>query len=194
MSKESSTYRYLKESVPVLLLCGFGLMVAGMLFGLMVETLEDHPGILVLIPAIIGMRGNISTALGARLGSASHLGLISTENIMNRDSMVNIKASLALSVLMGLLAGVVAHISLVALGRDSSGLLVLVSISVLAGFLSGLALAAITLGIMVLAFRKGYDPDNITGPLLSTVGDIITLLLIFGTATLIFAIDNAIVR
>ena len=186
MTQKSSSYRFLKESIPVLLLCGFGLMAAGALFGLMVKTLEEHPGILVLIPAIIGMRGNISTALGSRLSSASHLGLISMEKIWNEDSKANLWASLTLSFLMGLLAGSVAHLTLVGLGRDSSGLLPLVSISVLAGIISGIFLAFITIGIMILSFRKGYDPDNVTGPLLSTVGDMITLFVIFGTTSLVF--------
>ena len=186
MTSESSAHRFLRESVPVLLICGLGLLAAGSLFGRMVGTLEDHPGLLVLIPAIIGMRGNISTALGSRLGSASHLGLIDMEKIWNETSRENVKASLILGVLMGILAGVAAHISLVGMGRESSGILPLVSISLLAGFISGVILAVITLGIMVLSFKKGYDPDNVTGPLLSTVGDVITLFIIFGSALLVF--------
>ena len=186
MSSKSSSYQFLRESIPVLLLCGLGLMAAGTLFGLMVDTLEEHPGLLVLIPAIIGMRGNISTALGSRLSSASHLGLISMEKIWNEDSKVNTKSSLILSILMGILAGSAAHLTLVALGRDSSGIVPLVSISVLAGIISGIILSFITLGIMVLSFKKGYDPDNITGPLLSTVGDVITLFVILGTTSLVF--------
>lgn len=186
MPSESASYQFLKESIPVLLLCGLGLMAAGSLFGLMVGTLKDHPGLLVLIPAIIGMRGNISTALGSRLGSASHLGLINMEELWNDDSRANVKASLLLSFLMGILAGVLAHGSLVLLGRDSSGLLPLVGVALLAGVISGFLLAGVTMGIMVLSFRKGYDPDNVTGPLLSTVGDIITLIVIFGSAWLVF--------
>jgi cation transporter-like permease len=37
---------------------------------------------------------------------------------------------------------------------------------------------------MIIAFKRGYDPDNITAPLLATVGDIITLGCIFITAFL----------
>jgi len=38
---------------------------------------------------------------------------------------------------------------------------------------------------MYYSFKKGLDPDNIVGPSLSTVGDIITLSCIFGVAILI---------
>ncbi|HID71719.1 MAG TPA: divalent cation transporter [Thermoplasmata archaeon] len=188
MPQNETANQFLKESIPVLFLCGLGLMAAGSLFGSMVDTLEERPGLLVLIPAIIGMRGNISTALGSRLSSASHLGLIRMENILDKESQINMKASLLLSMLMGILAGLVGHFLLTGLGKESSGILPLVTISLLAGLISGVILSLITLGIMVLSFKKGYDPDNITGPLLSTVGDVITLLVIFGTSHLVFSV------
>ena len=43
------------------------------------------PGLIVVIPAVIAMRGNISTALGSRLGSAYHLGIIDANNLFNEE-------------------------------------------------------------------------------------------------------------
>jgi len=34
-------------------------------------------------------------------------------------------------------------------------------------------------------FKRGYDPDNITGPALATFGDVVTMLCIFGSAFMI---------
>ena len=40
----------------------------------MTGTLEQYPGLLVLVPAAIGMRGNIFGALGSRLATSIHAG------------------------------------------------------------------------------------------------------------------------
>ena len=69
----------LKESFPILLLCTIGGVIAGMILHDMENELDLMPGIFILLPAILGMRGNISGALGSRLGSALHLGLIEPE-------------------------------------------------------------------------------------------------------------------
>ena len=45
-------------------------------------------------------------------------------------------------------------------------------------------LTFLTVIIIYYVFKRGYDPDNITGPALSTVGDIITMLALFVSASL----------
>ena len=57
-------------------------------------------------------------------------------------------------------------------------------IVLIAGVISAIILTLITIGIIYLVFKRGYDPDNITGPALATFGDIITMLCIFGSALL----------
>jgi cation transporter-like permease len=42
-----------------------------------------------------------------------------------------------------------------------------------------------TIAIIYLVFKRGYDPDNITGPALATFGDIVTMACIFGSGLLI---------
>jgi mgtE-like transporter len=54
---------------------GIGEVFAGALFGHSTETLDILPGLIVLVPALIGLRGNINTTMGSRLGSAVHMGL-----------------------------------------------------------------------------------------------------------------------
>jgi cation transporter-like permease len=61
----------------------------------------------------------------------------------------------------------------------------LISIVVLAGVISGLILTSLSIIIIYFVFKRGYDPDNITGPALATFGDVITMLCIFGSAAII---------
>jgi len=165
----------IKQSLPLMILCGIGEVLAGAMFGGLAEQLENLAGLIVLIPAIMGLKGNIDTTLGSRLSSAAHMGVISTEKIWNPEVKENLVAALSLSVVMSVIAGFAAHATTVGLGLDSIGPLPLIGIALVAGTLAGTFLAFTTIGIVLVAYKRGYDPDNITGPALSTVGDIITL-------------------
>lgn len=172
----------LKQSLPLLLLMGIGEVFAGTLFGHSTESLDLLPGLIVLVPALIGLRGNINTTMGSRLGSAAHMGLISAKDFWNDEMKENVKASLILSIIMSFIAGILAYLATSIWGRSSWKI---VPIAVLAGSLAGLILAFITIAIIIYSFKRGLDPDNVTGPSLSTFGDMITLGCIFGMAILI---------
>ena len=57
-----------------LLLSSGGDLIAGLTLGSITGTLAALPGLLVLVPAAIGMRGDVFGALGSRLGTAVHTG------------------------------------------------------------------------------------------------------------------------
>ena len=71
-----------KQSLPLLLLCGIGAMFTGNILMYMSYLFEIIPGLIIVVPGVIALRGNISTAFGSRLGSAYHLGIISEKNIV----------------------------------------------------------------------------------------------------------------
>ena len=172
----------LKQSLPLLLLMGIGEVFAGALFGHSTETLDLLPGLIVLVPALIGLRGNINTTMGSRLGSAIHMGLISKNNFWNDEMKENVKASLILSLFMSFIAGLLAYLTTSIWGNSSWKI---IPIAVLSGSIAGIFLAFITIAIILYSFKRGLDPDNVTGPSLSTFGDLITLGCIFGIAILI---------
>lgn len=174
-----SVYR---EALPVLLLSGLGLAVAGFLLEQMEGVLRRTPGLLVIIPVLIALRGGINGAMGARLGSALHMGLLGRGNLWNEEAWQATLAALLLSALMSTLAGVLGHATTVLLGMDSAGLVKLTLIAALAGTAAGVLLVGATFGIIVVATRQGLDPDNVTTPVLATVGDVLTVLLLFAVA------------
>lgn len=176
------TSSIIRQTLPLLILCGIGEVMAGTTLGGMEEFIRDLPGLIVLVPAIMGMKGNITTALGSRLGSAAHLGLISLDDLWNKELKENLTASIMLNVTMCFFAGVLAYFTTLLLGMDVISIFKFVGIALLAGTLAGLIMAFIAVGIMIIAFKRGYDPDNITAPSLATFGDVITLLCIFLSA------------
>ena len=177
----------LKQSLPLLIFCGLGGIVAGSTLGGMVQIFQKIPGLIVVIPAIIALRGNISTALGSRLGSAYHLGIINAENMWNKELKQNVLGSIALSFITSIIIGILAYVSSILLNVYPDPLK-LITIVLLAGAISTLILTQLTIVIIYIVFKRGYDPDNITGPALATFGDIVTMLCIFGSAVFVEAI------
>lgn len=62
----------IKESLIALLICAIGDLCAGIILGKMTFFLEAFPGLLVIIPGAIGMRGNIFGSFASRLSTNLH--------------------------------------------------------------------------------------------------------------------------
>jgi len=179
--------RILKESSPVLVLCIIGELFAGLVLAGGGELIAMIPGLLVLFPAVLSLRGNISSSLGSRLGSAIHLGLIDTKvswlTFKGPTVKENIAASTVLNIIMSFILGVLAYIVSISAGLDAN-MFVLVFVSLLAGLLSGIFLTFLTLFLAVYTASKGLDPDNVLTPSVATIGDIFTVLFLFISARL----------
>ncbi|MGM0509506.1 MAG: magnesium transporter [Thermoplasmatota archaeon] len=178
--------RVLVETAPVLILCALGGALTGYILGNMTPVLKLLPGLIAFVPAIIGMRGNISSALGSRLGSAVHLGLVE-EGFTSDFVLENLKGSLSLNLFVSILLPFFFLLTSLMFGFQltSSVFFALFSISVLTGLTSGILLSTMAFFIVISAVKFGLDPDNITGPLLTTVGDVLTLIILFTYSSVI---------
>jgi len=167
--------RNIIESFVSLFISVIAAISAGLLLGRYQETLLLLPGLIVLIPSVIGLRGNIFTALGSRLGSALHMGTLdkfSTKNPIIRD---NIKANITLTIIMSVILGGMAEILSLLLGIESIGLFSFVLISFIGGILAGLVLLVVTFGTAIMSHKHGWDLDNIQAPLITALGDFVTI-------------------
>ena len=70
-----SERRTLRQGAVALVLSTLAGFVAGLTLGSITGTLDALPGLLVLIPASVGMRGTIFGAMGARLATAIAAGI-----------------------------------------------------------------------------------------------------------------------
>ncbi len=172
----------LRESLPLLLAMAVLEIVAGSFFGRMEHSLAALPGLLALTPAVLAMRGNISTSLGSRLGTAARFGLVPRDQWSVPVVWHNLVASLVLGVLVAFAAALAAHFSTLAVGFPSAGIVPLASIAIVAGLASGLVMAVMAVVTMRVAFRRGLDLDNVAGPVLMTSSDVFTLLFLWVAA------------
>jgi len=155
------------------------------------DELELLPGLLIIIPGTLAMRGNIHSAMGSRLGTTMHLGLIPKRFKLTKEFNVNIYSTLFLTVITTLLLSTLATISVYLLDSDISVVSVffkLLAIVLISGVCASIILSFFGMFITIFSSNRGIDPDNIVSPSLATVGDLITIIFIFMTASLILGV------
>jgi mgtE-like transporter len=155
---------------------------AGIVLGFMEELLERLPGLLMLVPAAIGMRGAIFGALAARLGTGILTGQLVPSFQRRGFAVQNVEASIYLTFFSSALAAIAARALAGAFGLPTISVWELMVISMVGGILSSAVLLVMVLFMAMTAQRRNWDMDAIGAPLVTTFGDIITLpALIVGT-------------
>jgi len=175
----------LKEGFSGLLLMSFMSLAAGIVLGMMTGVLETMPGLILLITPAIGMRGNIFGAMGSRLGTALHTGMFSTSLKSNSILSQNIFASMVNTLLISFALGVMARVLALLLGINSIGLVEFVLISMIGGIISSVFVLLITVGVAITGHNRGWDIDNMSAPIITAAGDMVTLPALFFAVILI---------
>ncbi len=175
----------LKEGFSGLLLMSLMSLVAGMVLGKMTGILESLPALILLITPAIGMRGNIFGAMGSRLGTALHTGMFSTSLKPYSILSQNIYASMINSILISFALGLMAWGFALLLKIESIGLVEFVLISMIGGIISSFFVLLITVGVAVTGHKRGWDIDNMSAPIITAAGDMVTLPALFLAVILI---------
>lgn len=171
----ADTDSVLKESLIALSICAVGDLCAGIILGNMEFFLETYPGLMVIIPGAIGMRGNIFGSFGSRLSTHLHIGTLSPEFKRSDILDENISASLILTMVLSVLLAIIAKIICILFNFKSISIYDFVLISFIAGLISTIVMLPITMFISLKSFEGGWDPDNITTPFIAAIGDVFTL-------------------
>ena len=163
--------------------------VAGIYLGSVRENLLLIPGLMVLLPSIIHIRGSIAGVLASRLSSAMHLGEFSVD--FGEGSVLgdNIRVSFVVTILIAFVLGIFAYAASRIFGYPVIGVTDLVLISVVTGILAGTVVTGITLLIALASYRYGLDLDMIAAPTVTTFGDIITLPILMISAAFVMLLD-----
>ncbi len=169
--------RELAEIVAALLIYNVGGIVAGFFLLWGRETLLVHPEVLVLVPILQDLRGNMYSSLASRLSTLLHLGLMEPRALDPRlagELALRLAAVLSMSLVVAVLGG--AASAVLGYGFAFPEYLVLALGSSLLVFLILFPLTAV---LSAATFRRGIDPDNTVSPLVQTLGDMITVPALF---------------
>jgi mgtE-like transporter len=189
--------RDIKESTLALSLVTVGNLITGFVLGYSSPLLSLLPALFLLIPPSIGLRGNIYASLGSRLNSYLHTGRISPKFEITKEYSENLVSStfllLLFSMTSGFMAAMMAYfMGLTTFGGEEISLVMLsfdmITISALSGILSATLMIPSTLVISLGSYSYGWNPDNLTAPFITLIGDVVTLPILFLSAKVIFGI------
>lgn len=167
--------RTINQGFAALVVASLGNLIAGITLGSITGTLERLPGLMVLVPAAIGMRGNIFGALGSRLGTSIHAGLFEASGRRQGVLYQNVYAATVLTFSISAALGVLAKALTEAFGVEAISVLDFIVISLLGGLLSSILVGAFAVTLAVGAHRRGWDLDSVNAPLITATGDVVTI-------------------
>ncbi len=152
-------------------------LAAGLILGSITGTLEELPGLLVLVPAAVGLRGNVFGALGSRLGTLVATGSFRlSRRTRHRGRAEPRRVDRARrSACRSLLALVAKGIAEAFGVRNAISTGDFIVISVVGALIPTAVVMAITVAIAALGVRREWDVDNVSVPVVTAAGDMVTL-------------------
>ncbi|ADT84153.1 magnesium transporter [Thermococcus barophilus] len=128
-----------------------------------------YPGILVILPGMMGLRGNVFGSMASRFSTMLYLGDLEPK-IGEKRVLRNIVIAMMLSLIpvtilwmIGVIKGIRYH--------SFQILLIVISSTIFVSLLLGYFTAFVT----IFSFKRGTDPDSVAAPLVASMGDLLTI-------------------
>ncbi|MCE4614437.1 MAG: magnesium transporter [Desulfurococcales archaeon] len=170
MQKWRPPKRFLKDTGEItggLLAANLGDIVNITIMAIFLVFFKNHPEALAVLPGLANMRGSIYTSLASRVSTNLHLGIYEAKysNVARNEWSHGITLSFTNSLIVGFLAGLFSGISIP----------LTIAISITSTAISWIVMMPGTVFLSVLFFKKGVDPDRVSAPVITVLGDGITI-------------------
>ena len=173
-----------------LFIAGTADLFAGLLLDQMEDMLYEIVGMMVLIYCAIGMRGNIFGAMGSRIGTAMHMGTFQMNFHKGGVLRANVEAALCLTMTLSMFMGITTWTVAMLFFDGENTVWDFIFISSLGGLLAGMLVMLFNILIAREGYKRDWDVDNITAPLIAAIGDIVTMPMIFFSTIAFKALDE----
>lgn len=164
--------RFIGSLIPLLALA-VGEVIAGLTLRFNIELLLVYPVLMIVIPGLMDLRGDVYGAIGYRLTTALHIGA-AEPRLFTRFNMVNTLTGYTVSLIVSLelcFMGLVLSYMLNLGSMDPVSLVFVVTTSTIIVFL---VLNPIVLASVIMLFKKGVDPSGFVAVVVTGVGDALT--------------------
>ncbi|KAF5272827.1 hypothetical protein FQR65_LT00423 [Abscondita terminalis] len=172
------------------LIAGFGMVFAGLVLDRIQHwpVFEEVTELVILIPALLGLKGNLEMTLASRLSTQANLGHMDTPKQQWSMIVGNLTLIQCQAIVVGFLGSVVA----VVMGGIKSNdveldhAYLLCASSLVTVSLASFVLGLITAGVIILSRLCHVNPDNVATPIAASLGDITSLALLSWVSTALY--------
>lgn len=187
--EESIRATALQVFVPFLA-AGFGTVGAGLLLDMVQHwpVFQKVTELFILVPALLGLKGNLEMTMAARMSTQANLGNMDTLREQWKMASGNMALVQCQATVVSLLASIFAMIMGFITERrfDTHNALMLCASSLVTASVASLVLGSLMIGVVILSRKYHINPDNVAIPIAASLGDITTLALLAGSGSLLF--------
>ncbi|XP_013402641.2 solute carrier family 41 member 1-like [Lingula anatina] len=188
-TEETALTIALQVFVPYLI-AGFGTVGAGLVLDVVQhwEVFAKVSEVFILVPALLGLKGNLEMTLASRLSTQANLGNMDKASEQWKMIGGNLALTQAQAIIVGFLAAIAAMVmGWIPEGKFSlSHALLLSASSALTASLASLVLGIVMIGVVMLSRKCGINPDNVATPIAASLGDLTTLTFLASISMVLF--------
>ncbi|XP_055882620.1 solute carrier family 41 member 1-like isoform X2 [Biomphalaria glabrata] len=187
---EESSISIVSQVTLPFIIAGFGMVGAGMVLDIVQHwtVFTQVKEIFILVPALLGLKGNLEMTLASRLSTQANLGHMDSRKELLKMVGGNLSLIQAQAIVVGFLSSLTAMV----LGwipkgdfNIQHGLLLCAS-SVFTAALASLILGSIMVLVVLLSRYFKINPDNVATPIAASLGDLVTLSILAWVGNLLY--------
>jgi len=186
LRESKSVKRIVYESSTVLIVCSFVGSLSGSLMEYNLSKFLLLPSLLVMVPAFLEEGGNIGSILASRLSSKLHLGLIEPKFRLGKNLMMEILSSYILCMCVFPLVGILNFVFSKLTNLRTLDFIDTIILTTISGILLTIIISSITVLLSFVSYKRGYDPDNILIPVVTSVADLLGIFILIFTFDFLF--------
>ncbi|XP_059488939.1 solute carrier family 41 member 1-like isoform X2 [Neocloeon triangulifer] len=172
------------------LVAGLGMVGAGLVLDIVQhwEVFRVVSEVFILVPALLGLKGNLEMTLASRLSTQANLGYMDTPKQQWSLIVGNLSLIQCQAIVVGFLASMAAMImGWIPEGKfDIDHGLLLCASSLVTASLASFVLGIVMIAVILASRKFNINPDNVATPIAASMGDLITITLLSWIASLLF--------
>ena len=177
METQDSKSKIFKETFPSEIVSIVGDLLAGIVLSLLILPFESFIVLILMIPALLSLRGNLSGPFIARTSRDLFIG-----NFSKRSWIENVLATYTLSIITAIFIGILSIIlNLTLFKLTILSFQYFLSIPIITIMLTLSISIPCSTGLNYLAFKRGLNPNNIVNPVMTAIDDFSTVFCFFLT-------------